>query len=131
MLDTETWAIRPKPLDWNLTEVICHLRDVEREVHLPAIRAILDENNPFLPGKITEPWVKERNYAAQDGSAALHEFLLSRKDTISHLETLKDEWSRPARHSMFGPANLLELVGFFAAHDRSHIQQVWNLIRTS
>ncbi len=131
MLDTETWATRPKLAEWNLTEVICHLRDVEMEVHLPAVRAILDENNPFLAGKITEPWVKERIYSAQDGSAALHEFLLTRKATISHLETLKNEWSRPARHSMFGPTNLLELVGFFAAHDRSHIQQVWNLIRSN
>ena len=40
-----------------MTEIICHLRDVEREVNLPRIRRVLAEQNPFLVGEVTDVWV--------------------------------------------------------------------------
>jgi len=39
------------------------------------------------------------------------------------------DWKRTARHSIFGPTHLQELVSFIASHDRSHIQQVLATIR--
>jgi hypothetical protein len=42
---------------------------------------------------------------------------------------LHAEWSRPARHAIFGPTTLQELAGFMAGHDRAHVQQVWKTIR--
>ncbi len=61
----------------------------------------------------------------QDGSQALADFITARKETLGLLIGLQIEWSRTARHAIFGPTTLLELVGIITGHDRAHIQQIW------
>ena len=73
--------------------------------------------------------MKERQYAIQDGPQALVDFTAARKETLGLLDGLGTEWSRPARHAIFGPTQLQELVGFMAGHDRAHVQQVWKTMR--
>jgi len=127
-LSLDDWRRQPAPTEWCLTEIICHLRDVEREVNLPRIRKLLAEENPFLAGVVTDGWVKERHYADLDGHQVLVDFISARKETLSLLNNLQAEWSRTARHAIFGPTTLLELAGFVAAHDRAHVQQIWKTI---
>lgn len=125
-LPAERWQCQPAPREWCLTEIMCHLRDVDREVHLARLRRVLDEENPFLPGEVTDRWVEERGCARQDGRLALQAFVTARKELLALLEGLAPAaWSRPARHAIFGPTTLLELVKFIAEHDRLHIQQVF------
>lgn len=124
-LSRNAWARRPAPAEWCLTEIICHLRDVEREVNLPRIRKILAEENPFLPGEVTDRWVEERHCIDQDGPQVLADFVAARKETIALLNGLQAEWSRMSRHAIFGPTTLKELVGFIVGHDQAHIQQIW------
>ena len=124
-LPAQSWTSSSSPSEWCLTEIICHLRDVEREVNLARIRGILAEENPFLVGQVTDVWVKERHCAEQDGPQALSDFISARKEVLGLLAGLDGEWSRPARHAIFGPSTLRELVGFIVGHDRAHIQQVW------
>ena len=128
-LSPDTWRHRPAPAEWCLTEIICHLRDVEREVNLPRIRKLLAEENPFLAGEVTDRWVEERHCADQDGRVVLADFIAARKEALGLLNGLQTEWSRKARHAIFGPTSLLELVGFVAGHDRAHVQQIWKTIR--
>jgi FMN phosphatase YigB (HAD superfamily) len=127
-MSLDAWRRSPAPAEWCLTEIICHLRDVEREVNLPRLRKVLAEQNPFLVGETTDIWVKERKCAEQDGRQALVEFTAARKETIALLDGLAAEWSRPARHAIFGPTTLQELVGFVAGHDRAHVQQIWKTL---
>jgi hypothetical protein len=123
------WTLRPAPAEWALTEVLCHLRDTEREVNQPRLRRLLDEAEPFIPSRKTDAWAAERGYLAQDGRAAFRDFLAARLETLSTLKTLSEaDWARRARHSIFGPTTLQELVGFMSTHDRIHIQQIWKLI---
>ena len=89
---------------------------------------MLSEENPFLVGEVTDVWVKERKCAQQDGRQALVDFTSARKEVLGLLDALAAEWSRPARHAIFGPTTLQELVGFVAAHDRAHVQQVWKTL---
>jgi FMN phosphatase YigB (HAD superfamily) len=118
------WRERPEPNEWSLTEIFCHLRDVDREVNIPRLEKVIGETNPFLPGINTDTWAEERNYRDQDGPSALQEFILERTHLTARLEGLSEaDWERPARHAIFGPTNLSELVSFIATHDRSHIQQ--------
>jgi FMN phosphatase YigB (HAD superfamily) len=124
-LQPQAWTRLPAPAEWCLTEIVCHLRDVERDVNLPRIRKVLAEESPFLVGEVTDAWVKERHCADQDGPQALADFTFARKETLGILDGLRAEWSRPARHAIFGATTLQELVGFIAGHDRAHIQQVW------
>jgi FMN phosphatase YigB (HAD superfamily) len=128
-LPSQTWTRPPAPGEWCLTEIICHLRDVEREVNLPRIRKVLGAQNPFLVGEVTDVWAKERQYAHQDGRQALTDFTAARKENLRLLDDLGAEWTRPARHAIFGPTTLQELVGFTAGHDRAHVQQVWKTMR--
>ncbi len=101
---------------------------MEREVNLPRLRKVLDEENPFLPGQDTDRWVEERHCADQDGLQILVDFMNARKETLSLLDDLQADWTRTARHAIFGPTTLLELVGIIAGHDRVHIQQIWKTI---
>ncbi len=118
------WRERPEPKEWSLTEIFCHLRDVDREVNIPRLEKVMGGGNPFLAGINTDTWAEERNYRHQDGPAALREFIQVRTRLIAQLESLPEtDWQRPARHAIFGPTNLQELVEFTATHDRTHIQQ--------
>jgi FMN phosphatase YigB (HAD superfamily) len=128
-LSEEEWGHRPKPGEWTLTETICHLRDLEREVYLPRLQKILSEENPFLADEMTDHWAEERQYSIQNGRQALVDFIVTRKRTLSLLDNLGLEWSMTARHATFGPTSLLESVSSIAAHDRAHIQQIWKTIR--
>jgi FMN phosphatase YigB (HAD superfamily) len=112
------------PQEWSIKEVICHLRDVEIEVNIPRIKKILNQENPFIVGEDTDQWAIERNYADQDGNAALESFIKARKVTLDLLENLITEWDRSARHSIFGSYTLQELVGVMAGHDKNHIRQI-------
>lgn len=128
-LPPEAWSRKPAPGEWNLTEILCHLRDVDAEVNLPRAQRLLAEENPFLPGVVSDAWAAERGYSQQDGPRALSDFLQTRRRLVGLLNGDPASWSRPARHAIFGPTSLLELAGFMAAHDRAHVQQVWKLLR--
>jgi hypothetical protein len=101
------------------------LRDVDQEVNLARIRRVLQENDPFLSGKDTDPWADERMYFCQDGPQALHEFTTARMKLLDLLEAATPEdWERTARHAILGPTTLRELVRIVAEHDRLHVRQV-------
>jgi FMN phosphatase YigB (HAD superfamily) len=123
-LSLEAWTERPEPGEWSLTEILCHLRDVEKEVNLPRVQLVLDHDNPFISGKDTDPWAEQRQYLLQNGPQALNKFTAARLELLDLLEAVRPEdWDRPARHSIFGPTRLSELVRINAGHDRLHIQQ--------
>lgn len=122
-------AIRPAPAEWSIVEIICHMRDVEREVFLPRLQKIVKEDNPFLSGQDTDRWAEERDYILQNGQVALDDFLATRLELLALLESLSlDDWDRRARHAIFGPTRLDELVNINAGHDRLHIQQVYRML---
>lgn len=120
------WTQRPQPGEWSFLEVLCHLRDVDREVNLTRLKTMLTEENPFMPAQTTDQWAEERNYNHQSSSAALADFVSARKKLIDRLAGLSAaDWLRPARHTIFGPTTLSELVGFMVDHDRLHILQAF------
>jgi FMN phosphatase YigB (HAD superfamily) len=124
-LSPHTWVRHPADGAWALNETICHLRDVELEVHLPRIQQILASDNPYWKGIDTDAWAQERAYARQDGPSGLKAFIRARRRTLDLLRPLAPEdWQRPGRHTIFGPTDLLELAQIIAAHDRQHIRQV-------
>ena len=72
--------------------------------------------------------MKERQYARQDGRDSLAQFTAVRKELLALLDGLQAEWNRLARHAIFGPTSLQELVGFMAGHDRLHVKQAFEAI---
>lgn len=128
-LTERQWQERPEPEEWSVTEIFCHLRDVDEEVNLPRIEKVLSGENPFLPGVNSDSWTDERAYCDQDGKAALDAFIEARTRLVDRLENIPETaWQLTARHAIFGPTNLTELVSFMVTHDRSHIQQVYKAV---
>lgn len=123
------WQTRPSADDWSLSEVMCHLRDVEREVHQIRIEAVLQQENAFLAGVDPDQWAGPREYCFQDGPLAQTEFLEARDETIAGLSSLPQEaWERVGQHTYFGPTSLQELAYLIVQHDRLHSKQIANLI---
>ena len=123
-IEPRFWNQRPDPHEWSPIEVVVHLRDSERHVQRPRLERILNEANPFLTTPQTPPQPGTQNLDHEDGLSAMLEFAEERRKTLAFLNSLSDnDWIRPARHSVFGPTNLLEMAAFTARHDRLHINQ--------
>jgi FMN phosphatase YigB (HAD superfamily) len=121
----ESWKLRPGPSEWSLTEILCHLRDVDIEVNLPRLSILLESDNPFFSAVDSDRWAQERGYQSQSGPQAWHAFMAARKEMHVRLTSLPlTAWNRPARHSLFGPTHLAEIVGWIVDHDRIHLEQL-------
>jgi len=125
------WKREPSRNDWAMNEIVCHLRDTEREVHQLQLDLMLERVGAFIPRPDSGVWASEREYLNVDGKSALADFAQAR---IKNIKTLKglgnDIWNRSARHAIFGPTDFLEVVGFMADHDRLHIQQAWKTLKS-
>lgn len=129
-LSVDQWKLKPASSEWTLTELVCHLRDTEREIHHMQLRLFNGHDEPFIPRPDTGIWANQRDYLHEDGLSALREFADARKLTLEILKNTPDaEWDRKARHAIFGPTNFCEVVGFIADHDRLHIQQALSLLK--
>jgi len=129
-LDEPGWFYRSKPEDWGMNQLICHLRDTEREIHQMQIRLFNEHDEPFIPRPDTSVWASQRDYLQEEGPIALREFVEARKQTMELLLRVSTEnWSQKARHAIFGPTNFLEVVAFMADHDRMHVRQAWNMLK--
>ena len=123
------WRFQPEDRGWSLTEVVCHLRDVEIEVHQARFKAILGEDMAFLPGVSADEWADIRQYQDQDGLIALTDFMKGRQDTLEMLQDLQpDAWARQGRHAFFGPTSLHEILFLLARHDDIHMEQIRAII---
>lgn len=129
-LDSAAWARKPTRDDWSLTELICHWRDTEREIHHMQIKLFNEQNDPFIPRPETGVWASQRDYLHENGDLALKEYNEARRETIRLLKNIEaEDWQRKARHAIFGPTKFLEVISFMADHDRMHIQQAWAALK--
>jgi len=124
-LTDDEWKRRPAAGEWAPVEIVCHLRDVEKEVNLPRLAAFSAAESPHLAALDTDAWADERDYLSQSGPEALSDFLEARVALLQELEILtENEWGRSALHSLLGPTSLLELMGITTDHDLLHLAQI-------
>jgi hypothetical protein len=110
---------------------MCHLRDVEREVHLARYLAVLSRDNPFLSGVTSDEWAAARAYYEQDGREAAVSFLELRRQSLEKLNSLDfEQWQRTGTHAFFGTTSLQELINLAVEHDQAHWQQIQELLST-
>jgi hypothetical protein len=109
---------------WSVVEVVCHLRDAE-ERGLERMRAMRDQDGPFLPGYDQDQWARERNYAAADLRAALAALLRSREVHIAELTALPPEaWERAGHHEEQGRITISAHTLHLVSHDAMHAAQI-------
>jgi hypothetical protein len=133
---------RPEPKSWSMTEILCHLRDVEElfQVRFHTVLA-LDEPTILVVGATPEQlapwrlgvshpldpdrWADERQYARSDGRDALGAFRRRREEVLALLGGLSDaEWRRGGIHPRRGRLTLAQWVGSLAGHDDNHLAQL-------
>lgn len=126
----EQWTDTPDENSWCITEILCHLRDVDLEVHIPRFEILRDHSAPFLTAIDADSWAEERGYRQQDGQQALSDFIHARKRLIELASDLPAAVeNKIIRHTIFGPTTLNEIMRIAARHDRLHIQQLFSLIQ--
>lgn len=132
-LDADLLAKRPAPERWSIVEVLCHLRDVEREVYAPRLTGLLEVRPgelPLLAGEAdmdarNARWAGERHYRDEPAAQALAAFVSARGGMLARLERLTPaDWSRTGIHPSRGAITLFEQVRRFATHDLSHLRQI-------
>jgi len=124
-LPPDVWVKQPAPGEWSLTEIVCHLRDIDREVLTPRMDLVLSADSPFLPAVDTDPWAEERGYASQSGPDALAALTEHRIQTLHRLESIPPEaWERHARHALLGPTTLAEVALIAADHELLHLADI-------
>jgi len=130
LLDSNVaWLWRPSTDAWSLTEVMCHLRDVEKEVHQYRFRLLISSENEFIPGISADEWAVVRDYRRQDGEAAKDLFLEYRQETIELLTPLSSEvWERKGRHAFLGQTSIHEILHMVVRHDELHWEQIRSLL---
>jgi FMN phosphatase YigB (HAD superfamily) len=113
----------PKKGDWSVRDILCHLTDYVVEDRARFER-IVQEDNPFLSANY-DPWSGISAYSGLSVSSAFENFVSRRADLVDWLRALPpNAWHRPARHAVFGPTTLLEMVKFTSEHDRTHLRQM-------
>jgi hypothetical protein len=106
-------------------QIVCHLRDVDREINLPRLRTFLEKQDPFFSSVDTDDWIEERGYIRHDPASAVSGFVDARIAVTDALRELTPEqWQRRARHSLLGPVSLAEWIGVLAEHDLRHVAQI-------
>ena len=131
LLDTAKphfWHQHPDPLEWSPLQIVCHLLEKENEVMRPRLERISHQERPFIVESVPLG-PQDAVVCASDGWVAAQNFVDSRKQTLALIETFRSEhWQRPARHSIFGNTNMLEMAHFTAQHDRLHLRQLCQTI---
>src|SRR5574342_396192 len=82
-----TW--RPAPGKWSIHEIVCHMRDAEREGYLYRYTKILAEDNPTLPDVDGDKLALERQYGRMNMREALRDWRAARKEVLAILRKVK------------------------------------------
>jgi carbonic anhydrase/acetyltransferase-like protein (isoleucine patch superfamily) len=121
----ERWTAVPERGGWSALEVLCHLRDVDQDVHVERLERLLHETRPEIPDVDVRPWARERRDREQDPARVLAAWVPIRRRLLARLAALgRGEWVRFGIHSLRGPLSIADLVRQWADHDLSHRRQI-------
>jgi len=117
------WSQHPIADEWSILQILSHLYTSEQEIQRTRLERILSEDNPFIVAPM--PPGPNIPVCGNDAYEIAELFAAQRSKTIQLIQTITSEqWQRPARHSIFGLTNLLEMAYFTAQHDRLHLKQL-------
>src|SRR5664279_4930233 len=116
----------PAPGKWSILEILCHLRDMEREGYLERYTRILAENEPRLPDLNGDALAIERDYRGQKAGDVLRDWARLRRESLRLLKKSKPEqWRRAGIHETAGRLTIDDLVVRHAVgNDTAHLAQI-------
>jgi len=116
----------PAPGKWSILEILCHMRDMEREGYLERYTRILAENEPRLPDLNGDALAIERDYRGQKAGDVLRDWTRLRRESLRLLKKSKPEqWRRAGIHETAGRLSIDDLVVRHAVgNDLAHLAQI-------
>jgi carbonic anhydrase/acetyltransferase-like protein (isoleucine patch superfamily) len=119
------WREAPTPGRWSALEIVCHLRDADREVLVPRLERLLVEEQPVIADVDMRGWDARGAYRSESPRAAHQAWSQARRVALARLAPLRlEDWRRVGHHSIRGPYPLGEMVRQWADHDLSHRRQI-------
>ena len=119
---------KPAPDKWCLLEILCHLRDEEREDFRARFKHILEKPEQQFVSIDPQAWVSERAYLDTDYETALTEFLEERTRSIEYLALLKEPLLHNIHmHPRAGAISAKMILANWVAHDLLHMRQITKL----
>jgi hypothetical protein len=116
----------PAPGKWSILEILCHMRDMEREAYLERYTRILAEPEPKLADVNGDALAVERDYRGQKAADILRDWMRLRRESLRLLKKAKPEqWRRAGIHESMGRLTIDELVARHAVgNDTAHLAQI-------
>ncbi|HEY3216449.1 MAG TPA: DinB family protein [Candidatus Eisenbacteria bacterium] len=115
--DPLSWGIALGSGRWNPLQVLCHLRDRERQVYLPRTQRVLTEENPRLRDVEARARTR-RGDRPRDIGRVLAMWRTTRATLLGRLSPLgPPEWARTATDPVRGPLSLGQMVRDWVEHD--------------
>jgi hypothetical protein len=116
----------PAPGKWSILEIVCHMRDMERDAYLARFQRILAEENPALPDVDGDRCALEGDYRAQKLGEVVRDWKRLRRETLRVLAGVKqDQWGRVGTHETAGPLSVEGFVRRLAVgNDEAHLGQI-------
>ncbi|MEO1626113.1 MAG: DinB family protein [Bacteroidota bacterium] len=121
------WKATPE--QWCLLEIICHLRDIEKDDFRIRLQLVLEDPTQDPPPIFPETWPQKRAYMEQDFAETTTSFLSEREQSIQWLRKLlasdpAPNWDNTYQHRQLGPLSAHLYFVNWLAHDYLHIRQI-------
>ena len=120
---------RPAPGKWSIHEIVCHMRDAERDGYLHRYSKILAEDNPVCPDVDGDKLALERQYGRMNLREVVRDWRAARKEVVAVLKKVKrEQWQRTGTHESLGPMSLEVILQRQAlGNDEAHLGQIENI----
>jgi uncharacterized damage-inducible protein DinB len=121
----------PAPGKWSIHEIVCHMRDMEREAYIDRYRRILAEDNPVLPDIDGDAYAIVRDYRSMKLGEVLRDWARLRKESLKLLKKVKGgQWERVGTHPTAGPLSVAAFLRRQAVgNDQAHLGQIDSIKR--
>jgi DinB superfamily len=117
---------KPASKEWNIKEVVCHLRDVDLIFRERADK-MLDEDEPFLRGFNPEELAEESGYVRAIWDEVLGDFQNRRTQNLIFFRELRiTQWLKRAIHQERGSISMLEVIESLISQSEMHLEQIRN-----
>jgi uncharacterized damage-inducible protein DinB len=124
-LSAERLRRRPGEGEWSMKEVMAHLLKVERDLFLPRLRRMVEEERPRFEPFDPDAWAAERDHREGDFAADLAAFQAARQETRAFLRSLPPEAAdRIGLSGGFGPLTFGMYATHIVDHDIEHLAQL-------
>lgn len=127
-ISPEVAAMRHRPGEWSMAEVLGHLLICEEFAHARLVRMV-HETDPYLPAFDDHRLLELRGYGSTPAAELLATFQAFARENLALLEGLSPEqWQRGGRHEERGPITIHYIAAeMLAKHHQEHLAQIHDI----